>query len=119
MKIRPDQKQMFAARLDRAFVARLVELLHEHHPEEVRGLPPEEIERRVVEALAAAKGYGLTEARALAAFVSLSFEVSPGFHRHPGVAAILGWDHLPAGERVDILVRALPARFWREARALG
>jgi hypothetical protein len=100
-------------------VSGLVELVRKDHPERVRGLPPDEIERRVVEALATAKGYGLTGAQALAGFVSLSFEVSPGFHRHPGVAAILGWELLPPDQRVDVLVRALPARFWREARAIG
>lgn len=86
MLIKPSQKSVFVADLERRYLQSVLHRLLDRHPELLLGIPPEQARAHVALAYRRARAHGLAQERTLTAFISLSFVIGPGFDAHPSFA---------------------------------
>lgn len=66
-----------------------------------------------------AEEYGFEQESSYAAFVELTFAVSPGFDDHPAIQTILKEAHVPPDVRMRFLGEDITRAEWEEAQARG
>jgi hypothetical protein len=115
--IRPEQYQEFTRLAETSFVDRGIKFLREKVPNEVNPLPAELLRERVEFCVNRAKGYGITWQSSLLTFVTLMFEVGPGFDQHLQVHHILTDRRFAPNERIRWLFKSLSEQDWRDVKA--
>jgi hypothetical protein len=111
--IRKEQLAAFQREKDEAFAAWTVEWLRRGEAPCVAGVTDGVARRRVLAAMARARGLGLTAPMLLLRYAKRMLEYGPRFDTHPSVRALL-LDTARAPEaRLDALDR-LPASVWTE-----
>ena len=79
-------------------------------------LPEEELQQRVLAALARGRAWGIQSPTALWDFIAAAFQISPLFDQHPRVREILGDSSIPPDARMAEVLRRLDDQDWLEIR---
>ena len=119
MKIRHAQMTVLADHGEALFEDRLVQVLLEHHPGAVDGLPDQQLRRYVRIALAKGRSHGFTWQSALAGFCVLMFEVAPNFDLHPAFKRALAIRLPDENQRIKAIYANTTGEDWEDARAFA
>lgn len=112
LSIRQTQLSALQSEADRRFELRVVVHLQEFHAREVAGLGSEQIKRRVREAAARARAYGMTWQSTITAFVAYTFVLAERFDDNPSIQKILADDGTEPNARIDRLLREMRHSHW-------
>lgn len=115
--IRPAQMEAFTEARLRDLRVRIAWHIRRAHPDAIRGLGDEELERRVRLGCRRAARWKFQRESSIATFVTLMFIVAPDFDRHAPVRRILEDQRLPIDQRPLLLAHEVTARQWEEMRA--
>lgn len=116
VRIREEQMRAFSEEAERAFEARLLEHLREHHAEETEGLPDDLLLEMARTGISRARNYGMTWESNLTAYVGLMFAIAPNFDRHPRIQFLLNSTHIEPEKKLEAVIRQTPETAWRQAR---
>lgn len=115
LRISREQFDSFLLLDEEEFVDFIIQHLRDESPELVDSLPDDLLQSMVIGGLARARGHGLRRPEDLTAFVSIMFEIAPGFDEHPSIRNVLRNPHIPADQRMNALFKKVPPKAWDEA----
>jgi hypothetical protein len=115
MQIRRDQIRTLQRSVDQAFVQRVCHHLRDHHPKAIEGLDIASLDKRVTYGIERARSYGLTAQNALAAFVTLMFEIGPAFDEQTDIQCVLRDPLIGPNDRMEALPFLVRIGAWEEA----
>ena len=110
---------VFAEALRDRFHERIADYLRRRAPVALSGYSAGQLRERIAAACKRAEKYGFELESSYAAFVELTFTVSPLFDEHPSIQEILRESQLPPDVRMRFLGEDITSAEWEEARALG
>ena len=112
--VRDAQLQQFVAPTEDDLVKAVCDAVIKSNPARVETLRPLRIVAMAKIGIEKARSIGVTRPEDIAAFVALMFEVSPKFHKHPQIAAVLADANFSIGERLAQLPVRVGEDVWEE-----
>lgn len=108
LKLRPQQLDQLLQQDIEDFIERLLQLIADNMPEEIRGIPPALLREQIRLGIRKAWRYGLTSDEQVMAFVAVMFEIAPNFDREPVLQRVLQDTQLVPARRWDALFADTP-----------
>ncbi|MGA1876024.1 MAG: hypothetical protein ACMUIA_10490 [bacterium] len=105
--IRKKQMEDFQQQAERDFVDSVVKQLRSDHAAAVKDIPEDKLVKRVEYGIRRAREYGLTWKNNLSTFVTLMFEIAPGFDRFPAFQKHLADERFPPDRRMSTLLEEM------------
>ena len=118
MRMRPGQIDAPILDDDDALTADVIVHLDETRPDLATRYPPGYYIALVRHSARVARdSFGLRDLAAVRAFVQLRWDIAPGFHKHPTVAAVLSDASRAPMDRLELLMTEPYEHVWLEAAA--
>ncbi|MCB2261455.1 MAG: hypothetical protein LGR52_00675 [Candidatus Thiosymbion ectosymbiont of Robbea hypermnestra] len=118
MRINKKQYEAFLPKDDAEFLEFSVDHVMEDCAPNVGRLPRSSVKDMTASGLERARGWGLTDTRALLAFVSVMWEIGPNFDEEPTLRAYLASAEGSPEDRFNRMIDAAPDSAWERAEEL-
>jgi hypothetical protein len=112
--VRDAQLQQFVAPTEQDLVKVVCDAVIKSNPARFEALRPGRIIAMVKIGIERARSVGATRPEDIAPFVSLMFEISPKFYRHPLIAQVIADSNYSMGERIAQLPARIDDGVWEE-----
>ncbi|MCZ2148793.1 MAG: hypothetical protein LC126_13575 [Bryobacterales bacterium] len=96
------------------FSARLVAFIKEECSEQVGGLPPDVLRKRVLWAQTGAQRLGLTWEDSIMLFVTCMFQRGPNYFQHPAIQRIFYDPSIAPNDRMNAVMDRVTRQEWAE-----
>lgn len=113
--IRKEQMAVFQEQAEQDFILSVIKQLRNDHPDVVKDVPEDTLHKRVAYGVRRAREYGMTWKNNLTTFVTLMFNLSPNFNKHPVFQKYLTDEKVPPDDRLGILLKETREKDWQDA----